>query len=194
MKIKKEIKKFLLAALITTTLFFAACSGARSISGYKPFLSNDYAKSRSTELKVRIPLGWFTALDNENNVIDLWLIKDDHKAVMNLMRLNIDGDAIKETKGYPLLAGVKFSKMYKKASLKIDFEVMGDDEYFDIGENTYGSYLYRNKSGAIARVVVFQYKGKLFELSAIPSPQTDNVTFNSKDLFFIQEAVLSSVE
>ncbi len=184
----KNLFVFILLALIY------ACSGGRSVSDYKALLTNDFAKSKSADLKVKIPLGWFTALDNEKNAIDLWLIKDDHSALLNFAVINLDETAIKESNGYPIIAAVKYSKSFKKISSKEEFDILGDDEYFEIGTNTFGSYKYKSKSGEIARVVVFKYKNKIFELSAIPTIKTDKKLTPAEDLFFIQDAVLSSIE
>jgi len=181
-----------MAVLLLSLVY--ACSGGRAISEYRAVLTNDFAKSKSTDLKVKIPAGWFTALDNEKNVIDLWLIKDDHSKMLNFTLINLDETAIKESKGYPLIAAVKYSKSFKKISAKEGFEIDGDDEYFEIGANTFGSYKYKNKSGEIARVAVFKYKDKIYELTAIPTVKTDKKLPPSEDLFFIQDAVLSSIE
>lgn len=189
--IKKKLRFFVAALLM---IFIYACSGGRAVSEYRTLLSNDLAKSNSTELKVKIPIGWFTALDNEKNNIDLWLIKDDHSALLNFTIINVDETAIKESKGYPLIAAVKFSKAFKKISNNNLFELVGNDEYFEIGQNTFGSYKYRVNAGEIARVVVFKYKDKIYELTAIPTIKTDKKTSPAEDLFFIQDAVLFSIE
>ncbi|MBA4317763.1 MAG: hypothetical protein C0412_05125 [Flavobacterium sp.] len=184
--------KIILSVFLLSLVY--ACSGGRAISEYRAVLTNDFAKSKSTDLKVKIPTGWFTALDNEKNVIDLWLIKDDHSKMLNFTIINLDETAIKESKGYPLIAAVKYSKSFKKISAKEGFEIAGDDEYFEIGTNTFGSYKYKNKSGEIARVAVFKYKDKIYELTAISTVKTDKKLTPSEDLFFIQDAVLSSIE
>lgn len=174
--------------------FFYACSGGKSLSEYRTVLTNENAKSKSTELKVKVPIGWFTALDNEKNVIDLWLIKDDHSAILNFTLLNIDESAIREAKGYPLIAAVKYSKSFKKISAKEVFELIGDDEYFEIGSNTFGSYKFKSGSGEAARVVIFKYKDRIYELTAISTRKADKKLPPAEELFFIQDAVLSSIE
>ena len=63
------------------TLIIARISLNHCSTGLSSIYSADYpltkenAKSKSAQLTVKIPQGWFAAEDNENNLIDLWLVK-----------------------------------------------------------------------------------------------------------------------
>jgi hypothetical protein len=171
-----------------------SCSSGKSLSEYQALLTREAAKSKSTELKVKIPVGWFTALDNENNLIDLWLIKDDYSAMLNFALINLDEAAVKESGGNTLAAAIKYSKKFKQAALKKELELVGEDEFGEIGSNAIGTYKCKNGAGAIVRVALFLYKDRIFELTAAPAPKTDLKSFSSEELFLVQDAVLSSIE
>jgi hypothetical protein len=190
-----KIKNILsISFLLSTSLLLFSCSSGRLSSEYRPFLSRDVAPSHSTELKVKIPNGWFTALDNENNLIDLWLIKDDYSAMLNFALINLDDAAVKEAGDNLLAAALKFSKKFRQTALKKELELQGEDEFIEIGANKFGIYKYKNGNGAIARVAVFRYKERIFEVTASPTPKADLKSFSSEELFLIQDAVLSSIE
>jgi len=188
----KFISFFLVIAALP--FFIDGCSGGRNASEKNSLLTAETAKSRSSGLKVKIPGGWFTALDNENNIIDLWLIKEDYSASLNFIALNIDEAALKESGGDEIAAAVKFSKAFRKSSAEDSFQSAGDDEYFKSGTENAGAYKYRNKSGSLIRVVVFRYQNKFYELSAVPSPKINLPQNAVEELFNIQNSVLSSVE
>lgn len=190
-----KIKNILAFSIVlTASIVFYSCSAGKSASEYQSLLTNDAVKSRSTEMKVKIPAGWFSAVDNENNLIDLWLIKEDHSAVLSFMAINPDETAIKEAGGDPVAAAVKYSKAFRKTSPGNRIEPVGDDEIFDIGSGSFTAYKYKNKTGALVRVVLFKYKGKIFEFTASPSPSSDLKPSLSEELFLTQNAVLSSIE
>lgn len=191
----RKIKNILsFSFVIGISLLLFSCSSGKSLSEYQALLTREAAKSKSTEMKVKVPAGWFTALDNENNLIDLWLIKDDYSAMLNFAFINPDETAVKESGGNTLAAAIKYSKKFKQVALKKELELIGEEEFSEIGHNTIGTYKYKNGAGAIVRVALFMYKDRIYELTAAPAPKTDLKSFPSEELFLIQDAVLSSIE
>jgi len=188
----KIFRNIILPAVIP--LLLISCSAGKSVSEYLPFLTNETVQSKSAELKVKIPIGWYTALDNENNVIDIWLIKEDQSATINIMRINPDEAAVKEAGGNLLEAAVKFSRLFKRASADYLFESDGINEYTPIGSNLFGIYKYKNKSGAVVRTAVTVVNGKIYEITAVPFPPKDGKPYPYEQLYKVQDAVLSSIE
>lgn len=175
-------------------LIIISCSAGKSVSEYLPYLSNETAQSRSTDLKVRIPKGWYTALDNENNIIDIWLIKEDQSAAINIIKIKPDEASVKEAGGSLLEAAVKFSRTFKKASADYVFEFAGGDEYTTIGSNRFGIYKYKSKTGALVRVALVIYKEKIYEITALPMPPKAAKLYSYEELYSVQDAILSSIE
>lgn len=194
MAYRKIIKILSFSVITGISLLLFSCSSGKSLSEYQALLTREAAKSKSTEMKVKVPAGWFTALDNENNLIDLWLIKDDYSAMLNFALINLDEAAVKESAGNTLAAAIKYSKKFKQAALKKELELVGEDEFGEIGSNTIVTYKCKNGAGAIVRVALFLYKDRIFELTAAPAPKTDLKSFSSEELFLVQDAVLSSIE
>lgn len=182
-----------LALLIFSFILFG-CSAGRSVSEYQPYLTNETVKGNNSSIEARVPVGWYQASDNQHNLIDIWLIKEDNSAVLNLIRLNIDDASVKEAGGSQLEASLKYSKTFKKASADYTFELAGENEYTSIGSFSAGIYKYKTKSGATARVLLFVYEGTVYEITAAPAPKANLQNFNYEELFRAQNALLSSVE
>ncbi len=187
-----NIKSFF--PLILLSLLIIGCSAGRGVSEYQQYLTNETVRGNNSPITAKVPAGWYQALDNKDNLIDIWLIKEDNSALLNLMRINIDDASVKEAGGTLLEASLKYSKTFKKASADYTFELAGGDEYTSIGSFDAGIYKYKTKSGAIARVLLFIHSGTVYELTALPAPKTNPQNFNYEELYRAQNALLSSVE
>jgi hypothetical protein len=155
-------------------------------SGYT--LTKEFAKAKSLQLTVKIPQGWFTAEDNENKFIDLWLIKDDYSATLNFIPLNIDSLTMKEIQNDEIKSAVEFSKVFKKAKYGKSFGGFINQENFEINKKKFSAYEYLDDSKRNIRVVVFKSGGRFYELTAIPVKNQ-----NPQELYKIQNSVLSSI-
>ncbi len=191
---KEIVRNILSPALLVSILVVGGCSSGRGISEYSRVLTNETVKANTTGLKIKVPAGWYTSVDNENNYSDLWILKDDRSETMNFTRLNIDGAAIKEAGGDELEAALKYSREFKKISLGKDYGETGSAEMADYGNTKCAIYIYKNKYGAPIRTAVFKYGNQFYELTAAPAPGNGAKLFNAEELYFIQDAVLASVE
>jgi hypothetical protein len=151
-------------------------------------LTNEIAKAKTTQLSVKIPQGWFTAEDNENKLIDLWLVKDDYSATLNFVSLNLDSLTMKEIQSNEIKSVVEFSKAFKKAKYGKTFGGFVNQESFEINKKRFYAYEYFDDAKRNIRVVVFKTGNRFYELTAIPVK-----TQNLQELYKIQNSVLSSI-
>jgi len=151
-------------------------------------LTKEFAKAKSSQLSVKIPQGWFTAEDNENKLIDLWLVKDDYSATLNFIPLNIDSLTMKEIQSDEIKSAVEFSKVFKKAKYGKSFGGFVNQENFEINKKKFSAYEYLDDAKRNVRVVVFKSGGRFYELTAIPVK-----TQNLQELYKIQNSVLSAI-
>ena len=176
------------------TLIIAAISLNHCSTGLSSIYSADYpltkenAKSKSAQLTVKIPQGWFAAEDNENNLIDLWLVKGDYSATLNFIALNIDSLTMKDIRGDEINSIVKFSQAFRKAKYGKAMKEFVNQEKFEINQKQFAAYEYVDDSKRAIRVVVFCSGNKFYELSAIPFK-----TNNPQELYKIQNSVLNSI-
>lgn len=175
--------------LIIISFFLNHCStGLSSIYSADYPLTNEKAQAKRSQLTVKIPQGWFTAEDNENNLIDLWLVKDDYSATLNFIAFNIDSVTMKDIKGDEINGIVKFSQTFRKAKYGKAIKEFINQENFEINKKQFAAYEYVDNSDRSIRVIVFNSGNKYYELSAIPSK-----TINPKELYKIQNSVLYSI-
>lgn len=175
--------------IFSSLLFLFSCGGSlSSIYDSSSPLSHETAKSKSSQLSVKIPQGWFTAEDNETKLIDLWLVKDDYSATLNFIALNLDSLTRKEIRNDELKGAAELSKTFRKAKYGKSFKGFLNEELFEINKKLFSAYEYVDDSKRTIRVVVFKYSSKFFELTAVPVKPQD-----LQELFKIQNSVLTSV-
>lgn len=155
-------------------------------------LTKNIAYSLSSTLQLHVPAGWFTSEDNECNCIDIWLIRDDFSATINLMTLETD-TIQDETPKDEIARLLTVSKEKRSAKLSDRFIQIKEDEFFVISERQYAAYEFQGDEGLPVRVVVFRYKDKYFEMSAMPASEVGGRPVNPTELFEVQKAVLSSI-
>ncbi len=196
MKIVKNIFSLQLAhelirgLIIFAFLFLTSCAGSHSSMYDSDIpLTKDIAKAKTSQLTIRIPQGWFTAEDNENNLIDLWLIKDDYSATLNFVTLNLDSATVKEIRSDETNNLVRLSELFRRAKFGKAIQKFTNQEIFEINKKQFAAYEYADNSKRLIRVVVFSYGAKFYELSAIPVK-----TQNLQELYKIQNSVLSSID
>lgn len=187
---KKQLNTIIKIFLISILLYLVySCSSSLTSmydSGYT--LTNEIAKSKSSLLSVKVPSGWFMAEDNENKLIDLWLVKDDYSATLNFIALNIDSLTSKEIRSDEIKSVVEFSKVFKKVRYGKTFGGFVNQETFEINKKKFSAYEYSDDAKRNIRVVVFKFGNKFYELTAIPVK-----TKNLQELYKIQNSVLSSI-
>jgi hypothetical protein len=195
MKIVKNIFSLqsatgLIPGLIIVALqFLVSCTGGISSMYDSNFpLTNETAMARTSKLTIKIPQGWFTAEDNENNLIDLWLIKDDYSATLNFISLSLDSASIRENRGDEIKGAVRFSQIFRKAKYGKTLKEFNNQELFEINKKQFAAYEYVDGTNRFIRVIIFSYGNKFYELSAIPVK-----TQNLKELYKVQNSILSSI-
>lgn len=172
------------------TLLLNSCSSSFSSlydSNYP--LTTENAKAKTSRLTVKIPQGWFTAEDNENNLIDLWLVKDDYSAALNFISMNVDSVTMNDIRGDELNKMIRLSQTFRRAKYGKDLKEFTNQEIFEAAGRYFAAYEYVDNSKRAIRVVVFAYGNKFYELSAVPIK-----TENPQELYKIQNSVLDSIK
>lgn len=170
-------------------LIFVSCTGGiSSIYDADYPLTTETAKAKTSSLSVKIPEGWFAAEDNEQKLIDLWLLKDDYSAALNFVAINVDSLTMKEIRNDEIKSIVELSRTFKKAKYGKALSNFTNQEFFEINKKQFAAYEYLNDAKKNIRVVVFKAGNKFYELSAVPVS-----TENLSELYKIQNSVLSSI-
>lgn len=184
---KAKLKLFLSAIIV----FFFSCAGPSSLYEVDYLLLPDLADSKTTDLKVHIPRGWFTAEDNQKEIIDLWLIKDDYKASISFFRIIPDEETLRSSIKIALPKIEEYSHLNHKIAHQNKFIDLLKNEVFEMNGREFRAYQF-NGSGNLYRVVVFNYKGKYFESIASVKPGQSNETI--AQIFTVQNSVLNSIK
>ena len=192
---KKIYTAFAIGIVFIT--FFSCSSSRESIYKSDYPLQMEYGKSISTDLKVRIPEGWFYVEDNKNHTADLWLLRDDFGAAIAFNPIHIDGSTINEIHENEiddLAEALSYSKTLRKAMHGTKFRGILADEYFEINGMLFAAYQYFDGSGLPARVIVFRYLNYFFEASASFRNTENAANSDFAQLFRLQNSVVSSLE
>ncbi|PKL82813.1 MAG: hypothetical protein CVV24_08140 [Ignavibacteriae bacterium HGW-Ignavibacteriae-3] len=179
---------YFLILILSLSLNFCSSGMASKYESDYTF-TNEISKAKSLQLSAKVPKGWFAAEDNENNLIDLWLIKDDYSATLNFVQLNLDSATVKEIGNDEINGLINLSKSFRIAKYGKAFQKFFNQEVFEINNKQFGAYEYIDGSKRTIRVAVFKTGKKYYELSAIPVK-----TENLPELYQIQNSVLSSVD
>lgn len=181
------MKKF--AAYVFISLLIYSCSASiNSLYSFDYTLTSQKAFSRNTNISVNIPDGWFTAVDNEYNRIDLWLIKNDFSQSLSFTVINADEETKKNIQKNGISKLAEYSKISIRAELGNSFKGFFNDENFDLGKNQFYAFQYNDKNAKTIRIVLFEHKNRFYQLTAISSGSN-----NYEQLWAIQNTVLTSL-
>ncbi len=177
-------------SIFFSSLLFVRCSTSVSTTNDSNYpLTNETARAQTSQLSVKIPHGWFNAIDNEFNYIDLWLVKNDYSETLNFVALNLKSKSPDELSNDKLSSALQASKDFKIAKYGKALKEFSDEERFELNKKWFVSYRYIDNLGRNVRVVVFEYGSKYYEVSAIPMKTTD-----LSELYKIQNLVLTSIK
>lgn len=203
MKRLPEIFKILLRLMVIPGVFsfpllLNSCAPSRIGSAIYPGadypLTSDTAYSASSDLTFRVPRGWTRAESGENKSLDLWLIRNDFSATLNLVALNADSIFKSQTVEDSLLFALNFSRQLKINRIGAGYKAVREDEFFNFNKKRFGAYEYEGTEGLPVRVVIFTYKGRYFELSAVPTQSVGQTKVDPKDLFRVQQTLIATLK
>ncbi|MGE5350720.1 MAG: hypothetical protein ACM3P0_01465 [Acidobacteriota bacterium] len=203
MKRLPEILKILfrfgvVAAVFSSPFLINSCAPARVGSAVYPSadypLTNDTVYSASSDLTFRVPRGWTRAESGDNKSLDLWLIRKDFSATMNLVALNADSIFKAQAVEDSLLFALNYSRQLKINRMGAGYKPVREDEYFNFNKKKFGAYEYEGTEGLPVRVVIFTYKGRYFEFSAVPTQTVGQIKVDPKDLFRVQQSLIATVK
>ena len=165
----------------------------------KSVYENDYPLtsrrvfSRTGELSLKIPDGWHAVEDNEKNIFDVWIVKDNYESYMTLVPLNLDEESRIRNGEKRIKNLLNYSKYFKKIEKSREY-AEGMNEVFEINDRMFGAYEYKAGNDFIERVVVFDYKTTSFEFSAVCNNAEICDSLYLLDLYKIQNSVLTSIK
>lgn len=180
------MKKF--ASFIICFILLSCTSSNETQTDNSNLLSDKRIISKTTNLSILIPKGWFEAEDNDCNCTDLWIVKHDYSESMIFRKMNIDDETLNELENNGLAKAVEYSRIFVKTKPGIDTNSISTNEVFKINENDFNAYQYENPEGNQVRTVVFEHRGKFFEMETVSKQSND-----TKSLFLLQNAVLSTL-
>lgn len=163
--------------------------GAASIYETDYLLSKEMAYSKTSNLYINLPSGWFSAEDNECNCTDLWIVKSNYSQSITFKKINLDETVQKELDGNGLDKIAFYSKTFARVKLGRDFKNFSNEEVFEMNGKTFAAYEYLNKNQIPVRVVIFRQYDKYYESEAISKDAG-----NAHELFKIQNSVLSTIK
>ncbi|MFH0735328.1 MAG: hypothetical protein V1773_12865 [bacterium] len=171
-------------------IFIISCSQTEQLLYDTSFpLTNESAYSRSTQLSVKIPQGWFTTEDNDSKLIDLWLVEDNFSSQIAFKIISFHNFE----ESADLNSIVKYSKSLKKIELGKNYSEVIPDETFFINAIEFKCYQFYESNQLPSRFVIFKFNNKYYECIASFSPQAVKEKASPTVLFKIQNSVLKSL-
>jgi hypothetical protein len=181
------MKQLVIISILSLTCY--ACSTSLN-SIYKSDypLTQQRAFSKTANISVKIPAGWFTAEDNESKRIDLWLIRNDYKQSLNFSLIHLDEKTRKNIRQHGLKKLTEYNKIFVKVKFGNSFKGFLQDEVFELNGKNFSAYEYIDKDGSRNRVVLFEHYNNFYELTAFSKEHGNN-----EQLWVIQNSVLTSL-
>ena len=179
------IKHHLYKRFITLTLLFFTlirCTSTKSIYNFNSELTNETTNSHATDLQIFIPKKWFVAEDNDN--IDIWLIKNDYLSTIKFRTLSINPEAYKLHEQN--LASIEMELI--KNNFGKTFKGFTNIENFEMSGNVFSAFEFIDAKSNPTRIVIFKYKNIFYEVIAT----TKNIS-EQKSLFDLQNTILKSI-
>jgi hypothetical protein len=180
--------KRLLIVFFLTLILYSCSPSLNSIFKFDYPLTQQRAYSKTTNISVKLPDGWFTAEDNEYKCIDLWLVSNDYKQSLNFSLVHVDEATRKNILQNGIERLATFSKISVKARMGKSFKGFFNEEVFELNGKRFSAYEYENEDGIINRVVLFEHKNNFYELTSISKESG-----NYEQLRVIQNTVLTSL-
>lgn len=192
------VRAVVIPAVFSSPFLLDSCAPSRIGSAIYPEadypLSKDTVYSASSDLTFLIPRGWTTAEAGENKTLDLWLIRNDFSAALNLVALNADSIFHAQAVEDSLLFALNYSRQLKINRMGAGYKAMREDEFFNFSMKRFGAYEYEGIEGLPVRVVIFNYKGRYFEFSAVPTQSVGQTKVDPKDLFRVQQSLIATIK
>lgn len=184
-----RLSAFYFVLLFSATFLITACSsGLTSIYDFDYPITKTRAKSISGNLNAQIPVGWFVAEDNENNITDLWIIKDDYSATIKFVSISLNEKMMKSSAEDILSRIVELNKILIKSKYGKSFKGFTNEEQFGDSPVFY-AYQYLDDKNIPVRVVVFNLGANYFESKALGVNSV-----NPTEIFKAQNSILASIK
>ncbi|MBU2491881.1 MAG: hypothetical protein KJ571_04595 [Bacteroidetes bacterium] len=186
---KSKISKILFSFI--SFLIISSCSSIKESVYDSNFpLSSERVKSVSENFSIKVPFGWYSTVDNENNSFELWINNNDNSAAITFININTDEELMQSKNINELKTLLNYSKIVKKAELGANYKELEYEEYFELNTIPCAALVFINKENKKGRIIVFEFNGHYYESTATILNE-DKI--NEKDLFVIQNSILKTI-
>lgn len=178
--------------IIVSLIILVSCTGTSSLYNDDYPLTTDAVKSKPGNIAVNIPKDWFSADDNKENKIDLWLIKDDYTATISFIPVNVEENDGTRFANSSLDKIKEYSKLSQKLAHLNNYIDMLKDETFELNKTKISTYQFAGKDGVAYRCALFKIGDQYYECTAAAKPPHSKEKLN--EIFSAQNAVLKSIK
>lgn len=186
-------KHNIILSLLFTFLLTSCGPALKSIYEDNYPLTSRRVFSRTGELSLKIPDGWHAVEDNEKNMFDIWIVKDNYESYMTLVPINLDEESKVKNGENRIKNLMNYSKYFKKIENPSKYSE-GINEVFEINDRLFGAYEYKTGDNFKERVVVFDYKKTSFELSAVCDRTQVCDSLYLLELYNTQNSIITSIK
>lgn len=178
------MKLFVFAFII---FIISNCSSSiDSIYNSDIILSDIAVKSFHKQFSIKIPVGWFSTIPDDNSGIELWLNNDDFSASIIVTKINFAPDTYNKNQLFEFVKEFKLSGSKPKALLL-------NEEKFYLGRNIFYAFEYELNQTDIRRTILFTHNQINYEATAFFTAQNQIDEQMKNKLFEIQNSILKSL-
>lgn len=156
-------------------------------------LTNTTVFSVDKTLSAKAPIGWFSAVENESNSTDLWLVENDFNASMSLFKINLDQKTNTKVQVEGRKIVIDLIKTIKKAENNSKIIYLNGITDFSIYGRDYSSFMYKDQDENFVRTVVFFHGSHFYDFSLVIKKSTISQDL-LQNYFDKQDAVLFSLK
>jgi hypothetical protein len=163
------------------SVFLSSCSTNKySQSDINKYLTSKRVSAKTSPISVLVPQGWHEVDANNEEFIDLWLVRNDLNVSLSLLPFHSNSTANNLNGNYE--TSILFQKTKYKNSITINKE-----KPIQLNDKVVLPYNF-SVNGKNYRTIVFEHNEKFYELTLFGE------NTNIKIEYFIQELVISSVK
>lgn len=191
-------RKLSIIFLVLSIFFFECAPSKYRIEGaiYSPaaISFSESAFSFKKSFSVAVPEGWFSTMDKNLDLDEIWLVKENYSGVIKIGVINFPSHLKEQDLEEKLLISGELSLGLLKRKFGEKFSAIRKPALFKSGSILYTDYEFRFENEQFARIVIFENRGKLFELFAYSSDYKASPKISVLELYSIQQSLISTVQ
>ncbi|MBU2586198.1 MAG: hypothetical protein KKH32_12840 [Bacteroidetes bacterium] len=191
-------RKLLIIFLVLSISFFECAPSKYRIGGaiYSPaaisFSESVFSFKKS--FSVAVPEGWFSTMDKNLDRDEIWLVKENYSGVIKIGIINFPLQLEKQDFEEKLLISGELSLGLMKRKFGEKFSSIRNPALFKSGNILYTDYEFRFENDQFARIVIFENRGKLFELFAYSSDYKASTKISTLELYSTQQSLIGTIQ